>query len=108
MIENHEEVLAYLREMRKRGDEQASKLLDINKELSLDECRTNVLYHLQTYGLPHDLPFFSRGEYYDLCEIVQSLDVTKLEDHAEYVGIIREIFDDFGLRIHNEWKELYE
>ena len=108
MIANHDEVLAYLREMKKRGDEQASKLLDMNKELSLDECRTNVLCHLQTFGLPHDLPFFSRGEYYDLCEIVKSLDITKIDDHVEYIDIIQEIFDEFGQHRLSEWKELYE
>ena len=108
MICNHDEVLTYLREMEERGDEQASKLLDMNKQMSLEGCRTSVLCHLQTHGLPHDLPFFSRGQYYDLCEIVQSLDATQFEDHVEYVDIIREIFDEFGQRIHNEWKELCE
>lgn len=108
MIANHDEVLAYLRDMKKRGDEKASKLLDMNKQMSLEGCRTSVLCHLQTYGLPHDLPFFSRGQYYDLCEIVKSLDVTKIDDHMEYIDIIQEIFDEFGQRILGEWKELYE
>ena len=109
MIANHEEVLAYLREMKERGDEQASKLLDMNKQLSVDGINTCVLSHFDTYGtrgLTHDLPFITRGNLYDLCEIVQSLDESQFEEHAEYMGVIQEIFASFASGIIEEWMGL--
>jgi hypothetical protein len=109
MIANHEEVLAYLREMRKRGDEQASKLLDTNKQIALDGINTDVLCFFENYGargLTDDLPFITKRNLFDLCDIVKSLDESQFKDHAEYMDVMHEIFVSFGSRILEEWMEL--
>ena len=109
MIANHDEVLAYLREMRKRGDEQASKLLDTNKQIALDGINTDVLCFFENYGprgLTDDLPFITKRNLFDLCDIVKSLDESQFKDHAEYMDVMHEIFVSFGSRILEEWMEL--
>jgi len=109
MIANHDEVLAYLREMKERGDEQASKLLDMNKQMSVDGINTTVLSHFDTYGtrgLTPDLPFMTRANLFDLCDIVKSLDESQFKDHAEYMDVMHEIFVSFGSRILEAWMEL--
>jgi len=109
MICNHDEVLTYLREMKERGDEQASKLLDMNKQMSVDGINTCLISHFDTYGargLTQDLPFITKAALFDLCDIVKSLDESQFNDHADYMSVIHDIFASFASKIMEEWMEL--
>ena len=106
---NEHVIRAYLKHRAQHADDAvASKLLKEEQDQSLEGINTCVLSHLETFGMPMNMPFFTMNNHIALCEIVQSLVVKQFDNQDDYAETIREIFDQFGANISEEWKELYE